>query len=105
MTITGDTTYSKGDQLTLRCVSTGGPDLQYRWSRSGTDNFPHDVITNTDILIINVTAADGGEYTCTVSNDAGSNSATITVHSEFINVLIISCVKPYNAQTGTIYMI
>ena len=76
----GDNTYSQGEQLELNCLSEGGPELEYTWTFSGgmIDN------ANTSMLTIaNVTTSDGGEYTCSVSNDAGSNMETITVYSKF----------------------
>ena len=77
--ITGDRTYSQGEQLELNCSSEGGPELEYTWTFSvdGT-------IANTSMLTIpNVTTSNGGEYTCSVSNDAGPNMETITVYSKF----------------------
>ena len=76
----GDNTYSQGEQLELNCSSEGGPELEYTWTFSGSmiDN------ANASMLIItNLTTSNGGEYTCSVSNDAGSDSDTITVYSEF----------------------
>ena len=80
MTITGNITYSQGEQLELNCLSGGGPELEYTWSFSGgeIDN------ANTSMLTIaNLATSNGGEYTCSVSNDAGSDSDTVTVYSKF----------------------
>ena len=79
--IMGDNTYDNGDQLELNCTSEGGPDLEYSWSRTNT--FSVNTTTNTSTLTISdLATVDGGEYTCTVSNDAGSSNATVTVYSE-----------------------
>ena len=78
--IMGDNTYSQGEQLELNCSSEGGPELEYTWTFSGgmIDN------ANTSMLTIaNVTTSNGGEYTCSVSNDAGSDNETVTVYSKF----------------------
>ena len=76
----GDNTYCQGEQLELNCSSEGGPELEYTWTFSGSmiDN------TNSSMLTIaNLATSNGGEYTCSVSNDAGSDNDTITVYSKF----------------------
>ena len=79
--ITGNNTYPHGSQLQLHCSSEGGPRLEYSWSRANT--LSNDTTTNTNNLTIsNVTTLDGGNYTCTVTNDAGSSSNTVTVYGE-----------------------
>ena len=78
----GDNTYDNGDQLELNCSSGGGPDLEYSWSRTNT--FSATTTTNTNTLTISdLATVDGGEYTCTVANDAGTSNRTITVYGEF----------------------
>ncbi|XP_065906524.1 uncharacterized protein [Dysidea avara] len=77
--ITGNSTYPHGSQLQLHCSSEGGPQLEYSWSRTNT--LSNDTTTNTNNLTIsNVTALDGGNYTCTITNDAGSSNNTVTVY-------------------------
>ena len=76
----GNNMYPQGEQLMLSCLSEGGPQLEYSWIFSGSE------IATTPILTINnVSASNGGDYTCNVTNDAGSESDTITVYSKFIN--------------------
>jgi len=79
--ITGDDTYSNGNLLQLYCISDGGPRLEYSWSRTYTFSYETATYTN-NLTISNVTTLDGGNYTCTVTNDAGSSSNTVTVYSE-----------------------
>ena len=86
MTIAGDNTYSQGEQLELSCSSEGGPELEYTWTFSGVmiDN------ANTNMLTIaNLTTSNGGEYTCNVRNDAGSDNDTVTVYSKLILYLYV----------------
>ena len=79
--IMGDNTYDNGDQLELNCSSEGGPDLVYSWSR--TNAFSANTTTNTSTLTISdLATVDGGDYTCTVTNDAGTSNRTITVNGE-----------------------
>jgi len=81
----GDNTYNNGSQLELTCSSEGGPGLTYSWNRMMND-FDNETATGTDtnnLTIANVATVDGGNYTCTVTNNAGSNSSSITVYGEF----------------------
>ena len=97
VTIMGDNTYSQGEQLHLSCLSEGGPELEYTWTFSG------DVIANTSMLtILNVTTFNGGDYTCSVSNDAGPNMETITVYSKFF-VLYTICTVQRNIKISVNY--
>ena len=83
--ITGDNMCSNGDRLELKCSSDGGPDFEYSWSRNGENGLSSDVIVTTDTLVIPIiTTADGGDYTCTVTNDAGSSTDTMTIYGVFI---------------------
>ena len=72
------------DQLTLTCISTGGPATTVTWTRDsttvteGTETVLDDPETAQYTHTLTVTT--GGEYTCTVSNNKpSSNSASITV--------------------------
>ena len=82
----GDNTYDNGDQLELVCSSEGGPALVYSWSR--VNDFSNGTITNTNSLTVSdLATVDGGDYTCTVTNDAGTTSTTVTVYGELIIVI------------------
>ena len=76
----GDNTYDNGDQLELNCSSEGVPGLEYSWSRTNT--FSATTTNTSTFTISDLATVDGGEYTCTVSNDAGTSSGTITVYGE-----------------------
>ena len=76
---TGNNMYPQGDQLMLNCLSEGGPQLEYSWIFEGNE------IANTSILTIdNVNPSNGGDYICNVTNDAGYESDSIAVYSEFV---------------------
>ena len=70
--------YSQGEQLVLTCQSDGGLQLEYTWIFSGNE-----ISNNQTLTIDNVNASNGGDYICNVTNDAGYNSDTVTVYSEF----------------------
>ena len=79
MNAKGNNMYPQGDQLMLNCLSEGGPQLEYSWIFKGNE------IANTSTLTIdNVNFTNGGNYTCGVTNDAGYDSDTVTVYSEFV---------------------
>ena len=77
--IMGDNLYNQGEQLQLNCLSGGGPVLEYSWL------FPGDIIPNANmntLTIDNVNTTHAGDYSCNVTNDAGTDSNTITVYSK-----------------------
>ena len=72
------------DEMTLTCISTGGPATTVTWTRDsitvneGNETVLDDPVTAQYTHTLTVTT--GGEYTCTVSNNKpSSDSATITV--------------------------
>ena len=81
--ISGSVTYDS-DELTLTCISTGGPATTVTWTRDsitvteGTETVLDDPVTAQYTHTLTVTT--GGEYTCNVSNNKqSSDSASITV--------------------------
>ena len=72
------------DEMTLTCISTGGPATTVTWTRDsitateGNETVLDDPVTAQYTHTLTVTT--GGEYTCTVSNNKpSSDSANITV--------------------------
>ena len=75
----GDNLYNQGDRLELNCLSEGGPLLEYTWLFSG------DIIDNANtstLTIEDVNTSHAGDYTCNVTNDAGTENITVTVYSK-----------------------
>lgn len=65
------TTLSIGSKVTLVCTANGGPNNIFSWARSGTP------VATTSVLNVTIASAtDGGLFLCTVSNAAGSDSAS-----------------------------
>ena len=87
--------YSQGEQLVLNCQSDGGPQLEYTWIFSGSE-----ISNNPTLTIDNVTASNGGEYTCNVTNDAGYDSDTVTVYSEFVTIQPMKVLQTNHIGTG-----
>ena len=71
-----DQTYSRGDNITLQCTSMGGPENVFQWL------FDDDALAgenSSTLILFNVDAADGGFYSCMVSNAAGDSRAGTSV--------------------------
>ena len=72
------------DQMTLTCISTGGPATTVTWTRGsitvteGTETVLDDPVTAQYTHTLNVNGRVGGLYTCTVANNKpSSDSASI----------------------------
>ena len=81
--LSGEVTFDS-NQLTLTCISTGGPATTVTWTRDsitvteGTETVLDD--PETAQYTHTLTLTTGGEYTCTVSNNKPSSaSASITL--------------------------
>ena len=85
--------------MTFNCSAQGGPDNTYQWQRNGTDL---DNETMETLTISRISATDGGEYTCVVSNAAGNDSA-----STLLNVSPEIVLDPMDARArnGTMGML
>ena len=81
ITISGREVIFDSDQMTLTCISTGGPATTVTWTRDSitvTETVLNDPETAQYTHTLTVTT--GGEYTCTVSNNKpSSDSASITL--------------------------
>ena len=87
-------TYSQGENVTLNCDVMGGPNniIQWQFRASVLPGENSSVLTRQ-----NVTAADGGAYTCMVSNVAGMDTAVVLV---FISPYFITQPQDVGAIDG-----
>ena len=82
VSISGGVTFDPS-QLTLTCISTGGPATTVTWTRDsttvtqGTQTVLNDPVTAQYTHTLTVTTA--GEYTCTVANNKPSSDSASTV--------------------------
>ena len=85
ISIMGDEVTFDSDQLTLTCISTGGPATTVTWTRDSTTTVTEGTETvlddpETAQYTHTLTVTTGGEYTCTVGNNKpSSDSATIVL--------------------------
>jgi len=91
--------FDRGDNVTLNCSAQGGPDNTYQWQQNGTDL---DNETMQNLAITQISLADGGEYTCVVSNAAGSGSASTLLN---VSPEIVLDPTDVNARNGTMHML
>ena len=67
--------YNPKNDITFICDALGGPNNTFQWQMDGN------IIGNDSILkVMDIDASSGGVYTCTVSNAAGSDSASTTLY-------------------------
>ena len=72
-----------GGAATFNCSAQGGPYITYQWQKDGRDLMNE---IDTTLTVSNITAMNGGSYTCVVSNAVGSDSATALLYVEPIIV-------------------
>ena len=91
-----DLTYQE-ENRTLTCVSTVSPATTVSWMKDGqpltTDGSSYYTLTQTvtdrntstysNVLTVHEGIGVSGTYTCTVTNDLGSNSSTVVAPGEF----------------------
>ena len=85
------------------CQTEGGPDNMFEWTFNGSALTNSNIVSasmQSTLTINNISASNGGEYTCIVSNVAGnaSNFSTLYV-SPYI---VINPVQNFIATNGTI---
>lgn len=61
--------------MTLLCTAMGGPNNSFYWEKNGTIIGNHSTVN-----LVGIDASKGGDYTCTVSNAAGSDSVSTTLY-------------------------
>ena len=71
-----------GEEHVFTCSSLGGPANTYEWIKDGVYLSGE---TSSELVVSDVTASDGGIYTCTVSNAAGNGSDS---GSLYVNLMV-----------------
>ena len=65
--------------VTYTCYADGGTGNSYQWIRLRNN----EVVSMTQELTLdNIDPLDGGEYQCTITNDAGNDVAMTTLNGE-----------------------
>ena len=76
-------------------MTLGGPENTFQWSLNGGD-LVNETLSN--LTLMQVTAGNGGRYTCTVTNSAGSGSYSTYV---FISPMITLNPNSSSVSNGT----
>ena len=90
--------FNGGDHVTFNCSAQGGPGNTYQWQQNGIDL---DNETMQTLTVSQISATDGGEYTCVVSNAAGNDSASTLLN---VSPEIVSDPTDVRANNGTVRM-
>jgi hypothetical protein len=64
-------------------MALGGPGNIFSWTKV-RDN--RNVANNSELMLVDIVASDGGMYQCRVENLAGSDTATITLNGNLCNM-------------------
>lgn len=80
--------------MILFCTAMGGPDNSFHWEMNGT-TIGNDSVVN----LVAIDASQGGDYTCIVSNAAGSDSASTTLY--VAPYIITSLKEPILTMNGS----
>lgn len=68
---------SVGSIARLVCSGMGGPNNTFSWERKPEGE---EIATRAVLNVSIINATDGGEYSCTVSNAAGSDNTSIIIN-------------------------
>lgn len=74
-------------RITFECLSLGGPNNTYQWRKDNRNLFNQ---VASQLTVTNVSAIDGGTYSCLVSNAAGNETSNSTLF-----------IKPYITMNPT----
>lgn len=66
---------SVGDNVTIFCTTMGGPSNSFLWEFNGNI-----VAADNTVNLVAIDASYGGNYTCTVSNAAGTDSVSTILY-------------------------
>ena len=73
--------------VTYACFADGGPNNSYQWIRLRDSVV---VSVAQEITLDNTDPLDGGDYLCTITNIAGSDTALTTLNGEICMIVIIN---------------
>ena len=58
-------------------MALGGPGNMFSWTKVRDDR---NITNDSELMLVDIMASDGGVYQCTVENLAGSENDTITLN-------------------------
>ena len=72
---------------TFTCMALGGPENIFSWTKV-RDN--RNITNDSELMLVDIMASDGGVYQCTVKNLAGSENDTVTLNGNHCNCTYMS---------------
>ena len=85
------------DNVTFTCGAMGGPSNSFQWSHNGQDLSGE---TTSTLTPTNISASDDGNYTCTVSNSAGSGSDVAMLIGMYVCRSTVTDLHPQTIYAG-----
>ena len=61
----------------FNCMALGGPGNRFSWTKEGGNAV---VVNDSELMLVDIMASDGGVYQCSVENVAGSENAAVTLN-------------------------
>lgn len=104
--------YDYPPTFSITCISTAFPPTTLEWRLNGSilsNSFSsskqlRDAVSSTYYNILTVNGASVGQYSCSVANDRGTNSANITVNGRYFvfcyQIVFYVFPIPYTAPSG-----
>ena len=71
--------------VTYTCYADGGPGNTYEWLRLRDNSV---VSSMQELILDNMAPLDGGDYQCTITNNAGDTTVMTTLNGEDLSKLI-----------------
>ncbi len=87
------------DNVSLTCTHSGGPDNTFHWLKDGQSLN----LTRSALTVEEVTAGNGGRYTCIVTNAAGSASGDVILYIHpYITLQPLELVETQNGSIANL---
>ena len=67
-------------------MALGGPGNMFSWIKVRNNA---GVINDSELMLVDIMASDGGVYQCSVENQAGSENAIVTLNGTYYNTCCI----------------
>ena len=58
-------------------MAMGGPENMFSWTKLKSNTV---VVNDSELMVVDIMASDGGQYQCLVENLAGSDVTTVTLN-------------------------
>ena len=92
--------------VTFNCMALGGPGNMFSWIKVRNSAV---VVSDSELMLVDIMASDGGVYQCSVENQAGSDNATVTLNGNLhvvctagiVTILAVSSLCSFSSSDRT----